>query len=372
MKGMHGIIFSYEKKTGLRELIEHRIHGSLPFAGDYRVVDFMLSNMVNAGISDVGVIMHGNSQSMLDHLGSGKSWDLSRNRGGLKLLPAFAFNEDKMLNGQSNFRGKMEALNCVKDYLKHIRHDYVVLADSDLVVNLPLDKVLEAHEASGADMTCVCTSRLGEPENNYFRLDESGRIIDTAFDLPTPAGYRSLNIYILRTELLLSMVEECAAHNAISWRHDVLQAMGQRYDFRAFIWDGYAATIDTVQNYFTQSMDMLRPEIRAQLFDPQRPIYAKQSDSASTFIDPTGECVNSLIADGCDIQGSVKNCILSRNVRVEKGASVENCILFKDTVVHSGAMLKYVIADKNVSISENVTLMGHEKYPVVIAKNGEV
>lgn len=95
MKGMHGIIFSYEKQTDLRELIANRIHGSIPFAGDYRVIDFVLSAMVNAGITDVGVIMHGKCQSMLDHLGSGKSWDLSRNHGGLTLLPAFAYNESR-------------------------------------------------------------------------------------------------------------------------------------------------------------------------------------------------------------------------------------------------------------------------------------
>ena len=108
MKGMHGIIFSYEKRTDLRELIADRIHGSIPFAGDYRVIDFVLSAMVNAGITDVGVIMHGKCQSMLDHLGSGKSWDLSRNHGGLTLLPAFAYNEKRGAGGQ--YRGKVEAL----------------------------------------------------------------------------------------------------------------------------------------------------------------------------------------------------------------------------------------------------------------------
>ena len=133
MNGMHGIIFSYEKKTGLRELIEQRIHGSIPFGGNYRVVDFMLSNMVNAGVRDVGVIMHGKCQSMLDHLGTGKSWDLSRNHGGLTLLPAFAYAERRGDAGR--FRGKVEALGCVMDYLKDIRQDYVVLTDSDLVVN---------------------------------------------------------------------------------------------------------------------------------------------------------------------------------------------------------------------------------------------
>ena len=193
MKGMHGIIFSYEKKTGLRELIEHRIHGSIPIGGDYRVVDFMLSNMVNAGVQDVGIIMQGKCQSMLDHLSNGKSWDLSRKHGGLTLLPAFAYAENR--GGIGKFRGKVEALACVLDYLvEDVRQDYVVLADSDLVINIPLDDVLQDHIATGADITCVCTSVPGESSDTYFKLDDSGRIIDTAYDLYNPEGYRSLNL----------------------------------------------------------------------------------------------------------------------------------------------------------------------------------
>ena len=133
MNGMHGIIFSYDKENGLRELIENRVHGSIPFGGDYRIIDFILSSMVNAGVTDVGVIMHGKCQSLLDHLGSGKSWDLSRNFGGLTLLPAFAYNEQHRGDGQ--FRGRVDALGSVMNYLKGIRQDYVVLSDSDTVIN---------------------------------------------------------------------------------------------------------------------------------------------------------------------------------------------------------------------------------------------
>ena len=159
MNGMHGIIFSYEKQTQLRELIEHRVHGSIPFAGDYRVVDFALSSMVNAGVRDVGVIMHGKCQSMMDHLRAGKSWDLSRNHGGLTLLPAFAYRERG--GGDGSFRGRVEALACVMDYLRGIRQEYVVLSDSDLVANLPLRDVLHAHIETGADVTAVCTPQPG-------------------------------------------------------------------------------------------------------------------------------------------------------------------------------------------------------------------
>lgn len=164
---MHGIIFSYGKPTGLGDLIAHRIPGSMPFGGNYRVVDFMLSNMVNAGIHDVGVIMHGKCQSMLDHLGNGRSWDLSRNRGGLTLLPAFAYAESR--NSAGRFRGKVEALGCVLEYLREIRQEYVVLADSDLVINLPLEQVLQEHITSGADLTEVCTAEPGDPAIPIWR-----------------------------------------------------------------------------------------------------------------------------------------------------------------------------------------------------------
>lgn len=367
MKGMHGIIFSYGEKPGLGQLAANRIHGSLPFGGDYRVVDFMLSNMVNAGITDVGVIMHGKCQSMLDHLGTGKSWDLSRKAGGLKLLPAFAYSESRGTVGP--FRGKMEALGSVIEYLRHIRQKYVVLSDSDLVANLPLRDVLEAHIDSGADMTCVCTSHPGESGDTYFTLDDTGRIVDTAYDVRTPVGYQSLNIFLLSRDLLLELVEECMAHDRYSFRRNVLQEKGKLLRFNGYVWDGFAARINTIQAYYQRSMELLRPEIRAELFCTQRPVFAKENDAASTYIDPSGECINSLISDGCDIQGSIRNCILFRGVRVEKGAHVENSVLFKNTVVKAGANVRCVIADKNVEFGPDVAMAGHPQYPLVVEKN---
>ena len=204
--------------------------------------------------------------------------------------------------------------------------------------------MLEAHIASGADMTCVCTSHPGESGDTYFKLDDTGRIVDTAYDIRTPEGYQSLNIFLLGRDLLLELVEDCMAHDRYSFRHNVLQDKGKELRFNGYVWDGFAARINSVQGYYQRSMELLRPEIRAELFCPQRPVYAKENDAASTYIDPSGECVNSLISDGCDIQGSIRNCILFRGVRVEKGAVVDGCILFKDTVVGRGAQLRHVIS----------------------------
>ena len=221
-------------------------------------------------------------------------------------------------------------------------------------------------------MTAVCTSVAGDVSDTYFTLDETGRILETAYDVLSPVGYRCLNLFVLRKELLLRMVTECASRNHFSFRHSILQEMGGRYRFHAYVYDGYAARINSVQSYYQRSMELLDPALRQALFCPERPVYGKENDSPSSYIDPSGPCVNSLIADGCDIQGSVKNCILFRNVRIEKGASVENCILFKDTVVKSGAVLHSVITDKYVTVGEHVTLMGHENYPIVIAKGSAV
>lgn len=371
MKGLHGIIFSYEKHNSLRELTANRMPASVPFAGRYRIIDFVLSSMVNAGITDVGVVLQGNYQSLLDHLGSGKDWDLSRKHGGLRLLPPFSYEET---GGVRAFRGKMEALAGVRSYLEGVRQSHVVLADSDLIVNIPLQEVYQAHLDSGADITAVCTSSVDGPDDvTYFRLDGEGRITETLYPLNDPTGcYRSLEMYILSKDLLLELVDECMSHDLCSFRGAVLQAKAGTLNIRSFVWDGYAAQIHTLKDYYVRSMELLDPTIRREIFHPQRPIHTKERNDASTYVDPNGTCCNCLVADGCTIEGTVENSILFRGVSVEKGAEIKNCILMQDTAVHRDAVLHQVVADKNVEIMASRTLMGHEGYPMVISKGSKV
>jgi len=370
MNGMHGIIFSYEKRNNLRELGEIRSASSIPFGGRYRAVDFALSNLVNAGVTDVGVVLHGRYQSLLDHLGTGKDWDLSRKRGGLKILPPFAYEQKK---GDAAFRGKMEALVGVRSYLQEIRQDYVVMMEGDLVVNLPLSDIYEEHLRSGADITMVCGADSFEMENGtYFEFDGGGRITDVLYNLHTPRGYRGLEVYLLSTRLLLELVDECAAHDLFSWRRDVLQAKKDTLKLRSYVWGGFAAQIRSVKEYYDRSMQLLDPAIRAELFCAERPIRAKGADKSSAYISPSGSCVNSLVSDGCCIEGTVENSILFPGVVVEQGARVRNCILFKETAVRRSAELAHIIADKNVEILPDRTLIGHSSYPLVVAKRCRV
>ena len=351
---LHGIIFAYRSNPQLRELSQPRNTCSIPYGGRYRVVDFMLSNMVNAGISDVGLIVHANYQSLLDHVGSGKDWDLSRKHGGLRILPPFGY-ADKQREG--DYRGRMDAL-----------------AGGDVAVNLDLDDVFEHHLRTGADITAVCTPvpRGDARSSDYFTVREDGVIADVSVHPVSPMGCESMEVYIMSKDLLMSLVEHCIAHNIPSFSQGVLLNMSGRLKLVSYTFQGYAARLQSVAGYYARSMELLDPAVRADLFNPLRPIKTKDMSNPSTYYGPASLSKNSLVADGCIIEGEVENSILFRGVTVEKGAKVQNCILMQGTVIHQGAVLKYAITDKNVQVNAGRMLMGHETYPLAIAKNAVV
>ncbi len=368
MNDLHGILFAYGETPDMRELTQIRNICSVPFGGRYRLIDFALSNLVNAGVSDVGIIVHTSYQSLLDHVGSGKDWDLSRKRGGLRILPPFGYAGKR----QGLYRGRMDALAGVYSYLKDSRHDYFLLADGDLAANLPVDEIFEEHLRSGADITVVCTPKTGsDPRStNYFTSDQDGWVTEVAFKPFAPAGQESLEVYILSKNLLLSMIDYAAAHNIYSFA-DVLIDMRGRMRISTYLYKGYAARIRSVSGYFQHSMELLDPAVRADLFLPERPVRTKDQSNPSTCYGPDAVSVNSLIADGCVIEGTVINSILARGVRVAKGAKVENCILMQRTDIQEDVVLRCAITDKNVQVCRGQMLMGHVTYPLVIAK-GEI
>ena len=200
----------------------------------------------------------------------------------------------------------------------------------------------------------------------------SGRVTPTLSDPKKPEGYHCLEIYILSKELLLRLVDECDAEDKVSFRRDVLSSMGDKFDIRGYVFGGRAAQIRTVKEYYDRSMDMLNRDLHQELFAAIRPVRAKEDDEAPTYIAPESTCVNSMIADGCVIEGTVENSLLFPGVTVAKGAVVKNSILFKRASIGAGASVSHIIADKNVTIREGVELTGTENYPMVVAKNSVV
>ncbi len=371
MNNLHGILFTYQSNPHLRELTEHRTIASIPYGGQYRIIDFILSSFVNAGITDVGVLMHENYQSLLDHLGSGKAWDLSRKWGGLKILPPFAYAKKR---GSGEFRGEMEALGGVYTYLQQIRQEYVILSTCDLVANLPIAQFFESHLKSGADITAVCTHNpIAASENaTYFSIGSNGLVSDVFCGGRKPTNCESLDIYILSKSLLLNLTDYCMSHNLTSFSRDVLLGMGQSLSISPCFYDGYAARIQSKTTYFAKSMELFDPEVRASLFRTDRPIRTKDRWDPSTYYGPDAQAAGTLVADGCIIEGTVKNSILFRGVRIEKGTNVENCILMQDTCIRENASLRCVIADKSVTVHPGRMLMSHESYPLILAKGQSV
>jgi glucose-1-phosphate adenylyltransferase len=331
----------------------------------------MLSNYVNAGITDVGVIVHESYQSLMDHLGSGKDWDLSRKHGGLRILPPFGYAE----RGHGDYRGGMDALVGVSDYLESIRQDYVIMGWGDMAVNLPIAEVYAQHIATGADITVVCTPTLtGAPRfSEYIDVDDSGRVTDLSIH-PSAAdkSLESLEIYILSKQLLMELVDYASAHDIPNFGRGILQPNLEALKLIPYIHKGYVGRFQSVGDYYQRSLDLLDPAVRADLFNYDRPIRTKDRSNPSTYYGPDSVCSRSLVADGCHIEGEVTNSILSRGVTIEPGAKVSNCVLMKGTVVKAGASLAYVIADKNVTITGDRILMGHSTYPLAIAKDSVV
>ena len=371
MNDLHGIILAYHSNSSLGELTRPRNTCSLPFGGRYRLIDFMLSNMVNAGISDIGLIVHENYQSLLDHVGSGKDWDLSRKHGGLRILPPFSTAE----SARRQYRGSMDALIGVSSYLQNIRQDYVALAWGDVAVNLSIADVFRQHLASGCDLTMVCSNAHhgAAPDCQYLCTDEAGRVNDIiihpdqAPDMP-----ESLDICILSKSLLLELVADCAAHDVYAFTRGVLMPRMNSLRIDSYIYDGYVARFHSVRDYYEHSMELLDRRVRQDLFKQNTPVRTKDRSNPSTYYSPDSRVANSLIADGCIVEGEVENSILSRGVVVEKGAKVRNCVLMQGTRICADASLSYAIADKNVTIGAGHSLSGHSTYPIAIAKDSTV
>lgn len=363
-----GLLFSNMHDEALRELTSVRAMGSVPFGGRYRLIDFPLSNMVNAGISKVGVITKSNYQSLMDHLGSGKAWDLSRKNEGLYFLPPFG-NTDEM------YAGRIASLAGIEPFLRNSKEEYVVLSDCYVVGNMDYDALIQAHIASQADVTVAY--RLAQPSDMAgeltLRLGGDGRVQEMMLDSRGGEGVPcGLGLYVMSKQLLMQEVAAAASRSRMHFERDVLQRNTDTLRIFGYRVEEYTAVISSISSYFYANMALLEGEVRTALFPASRPIFTKVRDCAPAIYGLEAAVSDSLVADGGHIEGTVQRSILFRDVHIGAGAHVENCIVMQGTVISDGAVLHSVITDKNVSIKEHRTLCGFDSYPVFIQKGAVV
>lgn len=369
-----GLVFSNIHDSNIPSLTRMRTVASIPFGCRYRLIDFTLSNMVNSSIDTVYIVTHYNYQSLMDHIGSGKDWDLARRSGGIKILPPYITAFDN--NRNTLYSTRLEALKSIHHAIKRIQDDYVVMSDCDAVCNIDFCDIVKEHIQNKADMTVAIKRMHLTPErakiNVIFRADESGRIEDV---LQRPANYSgegdiSLNIVVISREYLEQIVRDAIAHNYTSLTGDIIYKNRKRMNYRVYRYDGYYSAVSSMEDYFRCNMDLLYNEYaRKSLFGVKnRPIHTKVRNSVPTYYSPESSVKNSLIADGCVIEGTVKNSILFRGVKIGRGCTVSHSILMQDTFLGEGVNLQYVICDKNTSVHDGVLLAGCEQQPYYIDK----
>lgn len=371
MGNVLGLVFANMHDTTLGDMTKNRTMGSVMFGGRYRLIDFPLSNMVNSGISEVGVITKSNYQSLLDHLGSAREWDLARKKGGLYILPPFGNVESTL------YRGRIEALYGAMSFIKHSRAKYVILSDCDVVTNIDYKPIVAAHIESGADITAVAHTGVYSSDDiktsTVFNVDADKNVTSVLIN-PDIGGTctTSLNVFVMSMDFLIETVNDAMARGNVSFERNILQEKCRELKIKIYEYDNYFSKLNSPESYFKSNMALLEPENARKLFVPKRSIYTKVSDNAPVKYDLDSKVSNSLIADGCIIEGEVENSVLFRGVKVGKGAKVENCILMQGTVVGDNAELNYLITDKNVSICENHILTSSPQYPMYVGKGASV
>lgn len=371
MGNVLGLVFANMHDTTLGDMTKNRTMGSVMFGGRYRLIDFPLSNMVNSGISEVGVITKSNYQSLLDHLGSAREWDLARKKGGLYILPPFGNVESTL------YRGRIEALYVAMSFIKHSRAKYVILSDCDVVTNIDYKPIVAAHIESGADITAVAHTGVYSSDDiktsTVFNVDADKNVTSVLIN-PDISGTctTSLNVFVMSMDFLIETVNDAMARGNVSFERNILQEKCRELKIKIYEYDNYFSKLNSPESYFKSNMALLEPENARKLFVPKRSIYTKVSDNAPVKYDLDSKVSNSLIADGCIIEGEVENSVLFRGVKVGKGAKVKNCILMQGTVVGDNAELNYLITDKNVSICENHILTSSPQYPMYVGKGASV
>ena len=370
-----GLIFSNIHDNNIPELTKMRTLGSVPFGGRYRLVDFALSSMVNSGITKIGIVTHNNYQSLMDHLGYGKDWDLARRSGGIKILPPYisAFE-----NAASNkyYSSRLEALLGTVNFFNRCNEDYVVMSDCDVICNVDLNDVIEQHIRTVADITFVTkmTTHSSHETVSVVECDKDGIITDIVDRKNVSKKSRVyINIMVLKRTYLLNVLEIAISRGYTSFMQDIVRKNIKKEKYMIYDYQGCYAHIGSMESYFDCSMQLLESETREQLFGiKNRPVLTKIRTSAPTRYCDGAKVSNSGVAEGCVIEGTVENSIIFRGVHVGKGAVVKNCILFQDTYVCQNAELNCVITDKNVMIKDKRKLSGHQTMPFYIGKNMSV
>lgn len=367
MKDVMTIVNLMEHEGILKEISHHRLVAAVPFGGRYRMIDFVLSNMVNSGIRNVGVIVQHKYRSLIDHLGRGKEWDLDRKRDGLFFLPP------TQMRYPMGARFDLGHFNHHLDYINYSRQNTIIITGSNMICNLDYREAVNFHREQKADIT-VLYKEMDLKDDDYsqyavIETTENHRVVAMEISPDKITSNKVfMEMFIMEKVLLINMINSCVSKGECDMvRHGLIQNLN-KLKIVGYPFKGYLARISSIQSYFRHSMDLLKPEIWQELFFKHGYIYTKVKDGAPTKYLEESRVKYSIIANDCIIGGMVENSVIFRGVKIAKGAHVKNCIVMQKSEIEEGAVIENIITDKKVVITKGKKLIGDSKCPFVIAK----
>lgn len=369
---LFGVVNLSENDYYMKQLTNNRPIASIPFLGRYRMIDFTLSNLVNAGVDTVGIFLNDKYRSLMDHISNGKEWDLDRKKGGV-----FYFSPSSTPDVHSQLRGDISTYFANIDYLTEASADYAVIMGTSMVCNIDIKEVFSKHLETKADVTVVYKTIMeddfGFERCNTINTNEYNGVI--AFgknirrpDMLTEKKKISTEIYIIKKELLVDMITDAVTTGENVYLTDVLHDAVTKYKVRAYEYKGYLKNISTIEGYFEASMDMLDEDNIREVFFGENKIRTKVKDETPTYYSEDSNVQNSLIANGCKIEGTVINSIIFRRVNVAKGSIIKDCIIMQNSEIRENCTLENVLTDKQVVLTDHTELKGSPKNPVVVSK----
>ena len=367
-----GIIFSNIYDNALSELTRERTVASLPFAARYRQIDFLLSNMANSGMSQIGIITKYNYRSLMDHLGSCAEWDLNLKNNGLVILAPYATSHSGI------YRGKLEALYNSLDFLETVDDEYVILSDSVAICAMDFRKILAEHVESGCDVTAVVTPYKSDLEKTFpiaVELDGKGNVRDMGVNVGLRDDLGGMGIYIMKREDLIKAVKKCSIRGRYHLERDYLLRDFNEGDItiHAHVFRGTALFNFSTMDYYRNSMALLDPDVYHGIFDQRGlTIYTKVRDEVPSYFGENARVDDCIIADGCRLLGTVENSILFRGVKIAESAHVKDCVIMQGCEISEGAVLEGLILDKDVKVRPYTVLKGTREHPMIIEKGANV
>lgn len=352
-----GIVFSNINDRHNFELTKERTIASMPIGGKYRIIDFTLSNMVNSNITSIGIVTRQNYQSLMNYLGSGKEWDLSRKKGGLVILPPFGTTH-------KFYNSRLESLKNIISYINRTKAEYVLLSDGYQINNIDYQDVLKFHNEINADISCVYAKNKNKvcKDVNVLQIDEEERITEMNLHKEyNNDGYISLDIWFMKKSLLQHLIIDAINNELKSFTREILKTNLNTLRIYGYRFDGYIGAINSLESFYQVNMDILNENVRDELFNQKnRAIYTKIKDYPPTKYGSNSEVSNSLIADGCIIDGVVKNSIIFGGTKIKKDCVITDSIIMHNNIIETGNHLRRVITDKEVKLISSENEYGSE------------